>query len=199
MLMLLFVLLYLLFILVHALPLPLNLFRNPLCEGEPRLWGWRCRSKKSEACDIMEKILVVLRLREPLVGTFWSKYVRQLLTLFVCSNEIDQRNHKSSHQLPPMPLQMHTQHNQLELNQIQNHYTVSTAHTLAPLKIYGVELIELFLDCNTFKNEVHPHKGDQKDSRRGVGCTSMKSKYNNMEKKHLLTLPRAQTISNFIH
>ena len=56
---------------------------------------------------------------------------------------------------PPMP-----QYNSLELNQIQNHGTVSTAHPLSPLKIYGVELIEL--DCNTFKNGVHPHKGGTK-------------------------------------
>ena len=59
-----------------------------------------------------------------------------------------------------MPLQTHAQHNQLELNQIQNHRTVSTAQTLAPLKIYGVELIDL--DCNTFKNGVYPHKGETK-------------------------------------
>ena len=60
-----------------------------------------------------------------------------------------------------MPLQTHEQHNQLEANQIQNHRNVSTAHTLVPLKIYGVELIEL--DCNTIKNGgVHHHKGGTK-------------------------------------
>ena len=68
-----------------------------------------------------------------------------------------------------MPLQTHEQHNQLDSNQIQNHRTVSTAHTLAPMKIYGVELIDL--DCNTIQKWGPPSQsGDQKDSRRGAGC-----------------------------
>jgi len=136
--------------------------------------------------DIMGKDLVVLRLREPLVGTFWSKYVCQLLTLFVCSNEIGQRNRKSSHQLgQPTNALTNTHAAQLvgvEPNSESSYCQHSTS--FSPLEDLwgGTDWARL--------QHIHyrgppSQRGDQKVSRRGAGCTSKKSKYNNTEKKHL--------------
>ena len=82
---------YLLFILVHAAPPLESLSRvNPIC-GDGGV------EKRATPVILWGEILVVLRLCEPLVGTFYlSTCVNYLLTLFVCRNEIDQRNHKST-------------------------------------------------------------------------------------------------------
>ena len=92
---LLFVLLYLLFILVHAAP-PLESFLrvNPICEDGG------VEIKRAKPVILWKKFLWYYSFVNLLSVHFdLSTSVNYLLTLFVCSNEIDQRNRKSSHQL----------------------------------------------------------------------------------------------------
>ena len=146
-----------------TLPLPLNLFRHPLCEGEPHMWGWRGVEVRREKPVILWKGYLWYYGFVNLLSVHFdlSTCVNYLHSLYAAMKLIKEITNQAINWDKPTNALTNKHTAQLvgvEPKSESSHCQHSTY--FSPLEDLWVELIEL--DCNTFKNEVHPHKGGTK-------------------------------------